>query len=91
MGSSTGESILIVVLGIIFILLCVFSVIGVFYGYLQHWSFSRNLIQIIQLESNANPVLKVIVIICRISKYIAIPVIIWGIVYYIYYAKLAIP
>ena len=80
------DGLITVLSGILFYNLSINSIIGIIYSYLETWKVTRGLIQQLQLQA-ANPVVKAILYVVKYSRYLAIPVIIWGLVWYTYYAK----
>jgi hypothetical protein len=84
-----GESIITIISGILFYIVSLFSILGIIYGYLKSWPISRT--SILALETTAtNPVLIIVLKVLQYVKYLAIPAIIWGLVWYTMYADLKV-
>lgn len=81
------EDVFTILLGIIFYILTILSIVGVGYSYLKSFSFSAAVITNIEISANANAITKVIVLVLNYSKYIVIPVLIWGLIWYNSYAS----
>lgn len=87
--SSVGEDIITILLGILFYLFSLLSIIGTLYSYLKQWDATRKIISNIEMTAT-NPIVRIILVVIKYSQYLAIPVIICGLIWYNYYASATI-
>jgi hypothetical protein len=83
------SDIITILVGILFYSLSIISIIGIGYSYLKQWSFSRQAIMTLELTLT-NPIAILIVKLINLAKYLAIPIIIGGLVWYALYADAVI-
>jgi hypothetical protein len=85
-----GEAVLTVILGILYYAVVIIAIGGTAYSYLKTLDFSRPLIMALEQRAAATPHLMIIIFLINWCKYITIPALIWGLIWYAQYAKLTV-
>ena len=88
MGEIAAD-IITVIVGILFYTLSIISIIAIVYSYLKQWKATRRAIENIEVTA-ANPILIIILKVLEYAKYLAIPIIIWGLYWYTMYAQVTV-
>lgn len=80
------EDIITILIGILFYTLSIISIFAIVYSYLKEWQGTR--VAIIGLEAAArNPALIILVKVINYAKYLAAPMLVWGLYWYTVYAQ----
>ena len=87
--SDIWESIIIVLIGLLYWSVCILSIIGLLYMYIKMIPKLGMILQVIE-QTYKHPVVIIIFIIVKIGRFLIMPAIIWGMAYYVLYAQLAI-
>lgn len=87
--SDIWESIIIVLIGILYWSVCLLSIIGILYIYIKMIPSVDIILDGLETTFK-HPIIVLIFIIIKIGGFLIIPAIIWGMAYYILYAQLAI-
>lgn len=85
-----GEAALTVILGILYYAVVIIAIGGTGYSYLKTWDFSRPLIMRLEQRAALTPHLMIIILLTNWCKYITIPALLWGLIWYAQYAKLIV-
>jgi hypothetical protein len=84
MGDAVGD-IVTVILGILFYATSIISIIAIAYSYLKTWMLTRDFIIMLEMRA-VHPVLIILIRVVNYAKYLAIPVIVWGLIWYTNFA-----
>lgn len=86
MGNDLSDLITVLV-NIVFYALSLLSILGALYSYLKQWDLTKRTVENIELRL-MNPLAIILVKVINYSRFLVVPIIIWGLTWAALYAEL---